>query len=380
MPILGSQGSTKGPSTAPTIGSASGGSSGVVSVTFSAPSFSKLPITSYTVTSSSGRTGSGSSSPVTVNEVTGGTYTYTVRAVHANGTSAASSASNAITSSFFSATGGEIVTVGSYNYHVFTANGTFAPNGSKDVSILVVGAGGGGGCNQGGGGGGGSIQTTSPYWTTQNLTAGSYSVTIGAGGTGSASDGSKGTSGTSAVFTGSSTITALGGGGGGSQGSRTGATGGSGGGSSIDTAGGNASGPNTNNGGMGYAEPVDGLLRGMGGGGGATATGGNGSGSGGGNGGQGLSLTTIDSNLTSNNFTSFSGMTVIASGGGGSGYNNVSSAGSGGTGAGNGTNNASTAASASSYGSGGGGGGRASGAQGNGGNGKQGLIIVRYTV
>ena len=69
MPILGAQGSTKGPASAPTIGSASGGSSGVVSVSFTAPSFSKLPITSYTVTSSSGRTGTGASSPITVNEV-----------------------------------------------------------------------------------------------------------------------------------------------------------------------------------------------------------------------------------------------------------------------------------------------------------------------
>jgi hypothetical protein len=97
MPILTSAGgSTKGPSTAPTIGTATAGNMSA-SVTFTAPSFSKLPITSYTVTSSSGRTGSGSSSPVTVNEIAGGTYTYTVRASNGNAISPASSSSNSLT-------------------------------------------------------------------------------------------------------------------------------------------------------------------------------------------------------------------------------------------------------------------------------------------
>jgi hypothetical protein len=98
MPILGSQGAgTKGAPSAPTIGTATAGS-GNASVTFTAPS-SKLPITSYTVTSSpSGITGTGSSSPITVSGLTAGTsYTFTVTATNSNGTSAASSASNSAT-------------------------------------------------------------------------------------------------------------------------------------------------------------------------------------------------------------------------------------------------------------------------------------------
>jgi hypothetical protein len=97
MPILGSQGSTKGPSSAPTIGTATAGDASA-SVTFSAPSFSKLPITSYTVTASpGGATGTGASSPITVSGLSNGTsYTFTVSATNGNGSSPASSASNSV--------------------------------------------------------------------------------------------------------------------------------------------------------------------------------------------------------------------------------------------------------------------------------------------
>jgi len=99
MPILGSQSAgTKGPSTTPTIGTATAGNASA-SVTFTDPSFSKLPITSYTVTSSpSSITGTGASSPITVSGLSNGTaYTFTVTATHANGVSSASSASNSAT-------------------------------------------------------------------------------------------------------------------------------------------------------------------------------------------------------------------------------------------------------------------------------------------
>jgi hypothetical protein len=98
MPILGSSASgAKGAPGAPTIGSATAGN-GEATVTFTAPSFSKLPITSYTVTSSpGGLTGTGSSSPITVTGLSNGTaYTFSVTATNANGTSAASSASNSV--------------------------------------------------------------------------------------------------------------------------------------------------------------------------------------------------------------------------------------------------------------------------------------------
>jgi hypothetical protein len=98
MAILGSSASTKGPSTAPTIGTATAGN-GSASVTFSAPSFSKLPITSYTVTASpGGATGASSSSPITVSGLSNGTsYTFTVTATNTGGASAASAASNSAT-------------------------------------------------------------------------------------------------------------------------------------------------------------------------------------------------------------------------------------------------------------------------------------------
>jgi hypothetical protein len=102
MPILGSSASgTKTVSSAPTSVSATASSTSA-SVTFTAPSFSKLPITSYTVTASpGGATGTGASSPITVSGLSNGTaYTFTVTATNAAGTSAASSASNSVTPAY----------------------------------------------------------------------------------------------------------------------------------------------------------------------------------------------------------------------------------------------------------------------------------------
>jgi hypothetical protein len=82
---------------APTIGTATGGSSSAV-VTFTAATTGGTA-TSFTATSSPGSiTGTASSSPITVSGLTNGTaYTFTVTATNSTGTSPASSASNSVT-------------------------------------------------------------------------------------------------------------------------------------------------------------------------------------------------------------------------------------------------------------------------------------------
>lgn len=85
------------------------------------------------------------------------------------------------------ATGGSILqTVSSsvgradtYNVHVFTSSGNLVVSEGGSVEYLVVGAGGGGGSAMGGGGGAGGFLTGNV-----TLTPGTYTVTIGAGGTG----------------------------------------------------------------------------------------------------------------------------------------------------------------------------------------------------
>ena len=285
------------------------------------------------------------------------------------------STSSANETGAIAATGGaEVKTVGGYKYHLFDSTSSLVITQGGAVDIAVIGAGGGGGSNgtstaSGGGGGAGAKEPASGY-TTQTLTAGTYTVTIAQGGIASQSGGSIGGTPSATSFAGTTTISALGGGGGGSDTSANnsaGGAGGSGGGvyGNRSGAGGTASGSNTNAGGTaGFGGPA----YGSGGGGGATAVGGNGTTTVGGAGGQGLALTSIDSNLTSANFTTFTGMTVVCSGGGG-GVDSGSAA-SGGTGGGNGgVNGGGTAAS--SFGSGGGGGGLS-------GNGFKGLVIVRY--
>lgn len=119
----------------------------------------------------------------------------------------------------FSASGGSVITFGSYTLHVFTTVGTYnfdVTGTDGEVDVLVVGGGGGGGmCNQssnyGGGGGAGGL-----VWATgRSVTGGtSYSITVGNGGSGCYTTGGQGRDGENSTALG---YTALGGGGGGSQ-------------------------------------------------------------------------------------------------------------------------------------------------------------------
>jgi len=94
------------PTSAPakvTIGTCTGGTSGVVSVVFTnltAAQIGNSAITTYTATSSSGRTATGAGTPIAFTEVAAGTYTYTVTATNALGTSPASDPSNGVPSTF----------------------------------------------------------------------------------------------------------------------------------------------------------------------------------------------------------------------------------------------------------------------------------------
>lgn len=166
---------------APTIGTATP-SSFNVSVTFTANATGGSAITGYTVTSSSGRTGTGSSSPITVSEIVNGTYSYTVTATNANGTSAASGSTSA-TVLVFSATGGTVTQSGSYTIHTFLTSGTFTASGvNKSMDWVLVGGGQNGsfngqgmGTGNGGGAGAGAV-TEINNWT---VTPASYTVTVG---------------------------------------------------------------------------------------------------------------------------------------------------------------------------------------------------------
>ena len=200
-----------------------------------------------------------------------------------------------------------------YRAHIFTSSGTFVVSqvggdggGPSDVEYLVVAGGGGGGAegsNRGGGGGAGGYRTNAPApiapgnHTTSvtypvSTSPGSYTVTIGGGGSGSPSG--QGSDGSDSVF---GTITSYRGGGGG-QGSQNsgpaneGRPGGSGGGggspmgppSAVEPGGSSTAvttpspwpGPATQGFAGGYGEHVMGAWAAGGGGGGAGEVGHNG--------------------------------------------------------------------------------------------------------
>jgi len=384
---------------APTIGSATAINTTTATVSFTAPADNgDSVITSYTATSSPGgitgtlsQAGSGT---ITVSGLTGGTsYTFTVTATNSIGTSAASSASNSITlpsALYVTATGGTIATSGDYKIHTFTGDGSFVvscagnPTGSTSVDYLVIAGGGGGGACRGGGGGAGGYReshstpvsgcySASPLATPTALpvSATTYPVTVGGGGTGSTLPVGCGTSGnatrgSNSVF---STITSTGGGAGSYQVAHPEGPGGSGGGGGISSPAGTGNTPPTS-----PAQGTNGAAGGAGGsgggGGGATVAGtvgGPGAPSNGGAGGAGAT--------TSINATP----TARAGGGGGGSY--FSTGGSGGTGGGGpGGSGCSGSGTTGTTNTGGGGGGGAAGGGPTavGGAGGKGVVIIRY--
>lgn len=244
--------------------------------------------------------------------------------------------------------------VGGFVVHIFTASGTLILPSAVDSTNLVVAGGGGGGGQYGDGGGAGGL-----IYTNLMLNAGSYSVTIGAGGTG-ASGNADGANGNSSVF---STLTALGGGGGGDgyPNNIAGLNGGSGGGSGGNggaASAGAATQPSSPDGGFGNAgfngDTANPIVYGGGGGAGAAASSSDG--------GNGLQY-------------SISGVSAYYAGGGAGipAGDNVGNGTGGLGGGGNGGNNGPGSSGTANTGGGGGGGWGANGASGG-----SGIVIVQY--
>jgi hypothetical protein len=258
------------------------------------------------------------------------------------------------------ATGGDIIdTDGTYWYHTFLSSGTFTPQKSLSADCLVVAGGAGAAGYNGGGGGAGGLLT----FTSQSLTATSYTVTVGAGGAGG--DSTSSSAGTNGVDSQFGSLTLVKGGGRSGRANTAGSNGGSGGGAGGAGAflsGGTATSGQGNNGG---ASETGGNYP-SGGGGGAGSAGSAGSGSTSGAGGNGLA-------------NSYSGSSVTYAGGGGGG-STVDGAtrglgGTGGGGNGGASGNAGVAGTANLGGGGGGGAHERSG-----GNGGSGIVIIRYAV
>ena len=263
------------------------------------------------------------------------------------------------------ATGGTITTVGSYRIHIFTANGTFTPDASGLVDVLVVAGGGGGAAHHGGGGGGGGLVYVSSY----SVSAQAYPVVVGAGGSGGIQASGPTVVGGNGANSSFGALVAVGGGGGASYNLvADGASGGSGGGGRSSATGTRLGGSGTS--GQGYAggtghsqdSPFD-----AGGGGGAGGPGGNGAANVAGNGGSGLAV-------------SISGSAVYYAGGGGGGGDGT--AGTGGLGGGgNGVTAGGIGANGVANTGGGGGGTRSAPPAGSGGGaGGSGIVIIRYLI
>ena len=169
---------------APTIGASSnvataGGQT--ASVAFTANATGGSAITSYTVTSSPGNiTATGASSPINISGLTNGTsYTFTVQANNANGSSLASAASASVAvAAPPPVVGGTLTSDATYYYRTFTSSNNLVLWQNLTFDYILVGGGGGGLGTSGTGGFGG--QTV--YNTNLTRTSGTYAVVIGGGG------------------------------------------------------------------------------------------------------------------------------------------------------------------------------------------------------
>jgi hypothetical protein len=267
------------------------------------------------------------------------------------------------------AQGGNIVTSdGTYVYHTFTSSGAFIPSEALTVDYLVVaGGGGGGGAGAGsrgaGGGGAGGMRSTvtatgggGSLETALSLTAKSYPVIVGSGGTGGTVN--VGTKGGDSVF---ATVTSAGGGYGGAWNTTDGilpSSGGSGGGMpDAQGMGSTTGGAGTTN--QGYAGGNN-----LGSPDGQAGSGGGGAGGSGGN---------IGSTQTANGGAGGTGVAVSISG------SSITYA-AGGAG-GNQTGNQTPSNATANTGNGGGGkGGGAGLTNGVGANGGSGIVIIRYAI
>ena len=290
---------------------------------------------------------------------------------------------------FIAATGGTVTTSGDFKIHTFTGDSNFVVSqvgnsvGSTTVDYLVIAGGGGGGIAasgiSGGGGGAGGYRESFPNPATGGLSvsAQTYPITVGGGGSGGPSSSANGSN---SVF---STITSAGGGKGGAGAAGgpvggTGSNGGSGGGGGSNNSnpanpgpGGSGntppvSPPQGNNGGNGFSFQGHSFGSGAGGGAGAVGAGG-----GPGTGGDGGAGKTSSINGTP---------TARAGGGGGAGrqpLGGVGTKGCGGAGGGGDGGQANLDASSGPANFGGGGGGESSGS-GFGGAGGSGIVIIRY--
>lgn len=294
--------------------------------------------------------------------------------------------------SVLAASGGVVSTSGNFTVHTFDSSSDFEVYEElTNVEYIILGGGGGGGGADfsfqlpgGGGGGAGLLSSISGFnsgqgtsaLASETFSAGTYAVTIGAGGSGGVASAAgnnllQGNNGSDTIL---ATIgTAVGGGHGGSQAQQSGEAGGSGGGATGNN--GNAGAGTT---GQGFSGGNDSEGSISAGGGGTGAVGGN-----------AVSNTSGSGGTGTHNFLDQRGwgagggggsegapfnIKTPGSGGGSTGNNNSTYAGNGGS-----FNSVLGNSAVSNFGGGGGGaGGQESGSAGDGGDGGSGKVVIRY--